>query len=147
MTSLRAKLVSAARGALNRGDLAGTQRHATVLVANDAKDAEGHFLLGIAEAGSGRIRLALPHLQHAVALDAQGEYRAQLARLLIMLRQDGEAAAILQAAEATPPPMRSAGTRWAASMPAWAIMPPLCPISSRRSGWSRATANISTIML
>lgn len=103
MTSLRAKLVSAARGALNRGDLAGTQRHATALVANDAKDAEGHFLLGIAEAGSGRIRLALPHLQQAVALDAQGEYRAQLARLLIMLRQDGEAAAMLQAAEAAPP--------------------------------------------
>jgi len=38
-----------------------------------------------------------------VALDAQGEYRAQLARLLIMLRQDGEAGAMLQAAEAAPP--------------------------------------------
>jgi Flp pilus assembly protein TadD len=103
MTTLRAKLVSAARGALSRGDFAGTQRHATAMVANDAKDAEGHFLLGIAEAGAGRVRLAVPHLQQAVALDPQGEYRAQLARLLIMLRQDGEAASMLRAAEAMPP--------------------------------------------
>ncbi|WP_068087604.1 tetratricopeptide repeat-containing sulfotransferase family protein [Novosphingobium rosa] len=103
MTTLRAKLTSAARGALARGDFAGTQRHAAALVARDLKDAEGHFLLGIAEAGAGRIRLAIPHLEKAVSLDPQGEYRAQLARLLIMLRQDGEAAAMLRAAETAPP--------------------------------------------
>lgn len=103
MTSLRAGLVSGARGALGRGDFSATHRHASTMIANNPGDAEGHFLLGIAEAGSGRVRQGIVHIDRAVAIDPQGEYRAQLARLLMQMRQDGDAAATLRDAEAAPP--------------------------------------------
>ncbi|BAV65613.1 tetratricopeptide repeat-containing sulfotransferase family protein [Sphingobium cloacae] len=65
--------------------------------------AEDHFLLGVAESDAGRIREGIRHLSRAVALDPQGEYRAQLAKLFIMVRQDGDAAATLRDAEQAPP--------------------------------------------
>ena len=90
---------SPARSALYRGDLASTHRIAATMVARDPRDAEGHFLLGIAESGAGRIQAGIAHLGQAVALDPQGEYRAQLARLFTLVRRDGDAAATLCAAE------------------------------------------------
>ncbi|MDB5726265.1 MAG: sulfotransferase [Novosphingobium sp.] len=69
------------------------------LIAQSGKDAEGHFLLGIAESSAGRVRAGIEHMRRAVALDPQGEYRAQLAKLHILVRQDGEAAATLREAE------------------------------------------------
>jgi tetratricopeptide (TPR) repeat protein len=94
---------SAARTALSRGDLQTTRHFATTMVANDPGDAEGHFLLGIAESGAGRIQAGITHIDRAVALDPQGEYRAQLARLFTLVRRDGDAAATLRHAEQAPP--------------------------------------------
>lgn len=95
----RAGLVQAARAGLARGDLRTTHQIATRLVAADAGDAEGHFLLGIVEASAGRMQFAIQHIARAVDLDPQGEYRAQLARLYTLVRRDGDAAAILRDAE------------------------------------------------
>jgi Flp pilus assembly protein TadD len=103
MTGMRPARIAAARSALSRGDLAGTQRIAARLLSDDPRDAEAHFLLGIAESSAGRIRPGIRHLEQAVALDPQGEYRAQLAKLLTLVRRDGDAAAVLHEAEQAPP--------------------------------------------
>jgi Flp pilus assembly protein TadD len=94
---------SAARHALRRGDFNTTHRLSAAVVANDPADAEGHFLLGIAEASAGRVQAGIDHISRAVALDPQGEYRAQLARLLMLVRKDGEAAQTLREAEGALP--------------------------------------------
>lgn len=103
MIATRAGQIEAARSALVRGDLHSTHRFATTMVAEDPRDAEGHFLLGVAESGAGRIQTGIRHLGRAVALDPQGEYRAQLAKLLTLVRRDGDAAATLRDAEQAPP--------------------------------------------
>ena len=99
MTALRPARMEAGRGALASGDLGAAHPFATTLIAENAKDAEGHFLLGIAEANAGRVRAGIEHLLRAVALDPRGEYRAQLSKLYILVRQDGEAATTLREAE------------------------------------------------
>jgi Flp pilus assembly protein TadD len=99
MTAARFGQVRAARSALVRGDLGTTQRFAATLVAEDPKDAEGHFLLGIAASSAGRVQAGIQHLGQAIALDPQGEYRAQLAKLYTLVRRDGDAAATLCDAE------------------------------------------------
>lgn len=99
MTNMRAARIGAARSALSRGDPGATQRFATMLLADNPRDAEGHFLLGIAESSAQRVRAGIDHLRQAVALDPQGEYRAHLAKLFALVRQDGDAAAMLRDAE------------------------------------------------
>lgn len=93
----------AARSALVRGDFQAVHQLASTLVAKVPDCAEGHFLLGIAEASAGRVQVGIKHLLRAVALDPQGEYRAQLARLYSLVRQDGDAAAVLYDAERSLP--------------------------------------------
>jgi tetratricopeptide (TPR) repeat protein len=90
---------AAARAALTRGDMAGVRRFATALVERAPAEPEGPFLLGLAEAAAGRVSVAVAHLEHAIALAPRGEYRAQLARLLLLTRRDAEAAAVLAAVE------------------------------------------------
>ncbi|MEO6217851.1 MAG: sulfotransferase [Sphingomonas sp.] len=99
MTAARSGQISAARSALSRGDINATHRFAATLVANNPRDAEGHFLLGIAASSAGRVQIGIQHVGKAVALDPQGEYRAQLAKLFTLVRRDGEAAATLHDAE------------------------------------------------
>lgn len=94
-----AERIAAARAALVRGDLKTVHGIAADLVALAPEEAEGHFLLGIAEAGSGRVQGAIAHLDRAIRLRASGEYRAQLARLYTSVRRDGDAAATLRDAE------------------------------------------------
>ena len=53
----------------------------------------------MARAEMGRVSAGTADIARAIALDPRGEYRAQLARLQIMLRQDGAAAETLAAAE------------------------------------------------
>lgn len=72
---------------------------AAALVTQVPAEAEGHFLLGMAKAEAGRVSAAIADVSRAIALVPRGEYRAQLARLQIMLRQDGAAAVTLAAAE------------------------------------------------
>lgn len=103
MIASRTGKINAARSALGRGDLHSTYRFAETLLAANPEDPEGHFLLGVAESGGGRIQKGIQHLGRAVALDPQGEYRAQLAKLFTLVRRDGDAAATLRDAEQAPP--------------------------------------------
>jgi tetratricopeptide (TPR) repeat protein len=94
---------SAAREALARGDMAAVRRHAAAMTATPAAIAEGRFLLGIVEASEGRVGAGLAHLEAAIALAPTAEYLAQQARLLILLRRDGEARDAARVAEALGP--------------------------------------------
>src|SRR6476469_4611387 len=93
----------AARTAWEQGDLAAIRQIASVRLSEPAGKAEGHFLLGIAEAEAGRVRDGIGEIEQAVAIAPHGEYRAQLARLYTLVRRDGDAATVLRAAEAAPP--------------------------------------------
>lgn len=103
MNAMRSARIEAARSALHKGDKDAAHHFATTLVAENSNDAEGHFLLGIAESNVGRVRVGIEHLRNAVALDPQGEFRAHLAKLFTLVRQDGDAAATLREAEQAPP--------------------------------------------
>lgn len=94
---------SAAREALARGDFAAVRRHSAVLASIPATAAEGRFLLGIADASEGRVSAGLGHVEAAIGLAPTAEYLAQHARLLILLRRDGEARDAALAAEALQP--------------------------------------------
>ena len=63
------------------------------------ESAHALFLKGMGEAQGGRIRVAIGLVEQAISLAPQGQYRAQLARLYSMVRRDGDAAAMLSAAE------------------------------------------------
>lgn len=99
MIATRPGTINAARSALGRGDLGATHQFAATLLAENPRDAEGYFLLGVAESSAGRIQAAIRHLSQAVAIDPQGEYRAQLAKLFSLVRRDGDAATTLRDAE------------------------------------------------
>jgi tetratricopeptide (TPR) repeat protein len=92
-------LRAAARDALGRGDMAAVKRFATALIEREPHEPEGPFLLGLAQAAAGQIGAAIRQLHCAIALAPRGEYRAQLARLLLLARRDTEAAAVLAAVE------------------------------------------------
>lgn len=95
----REERIAAGRAALARGDWGAVRRAADTLSAADADDAEAAFLLALAEAAAGRIGSAITHATHATRVAPCGEYWAQLARLLIAVRRDSEAAAALRHAE------------------------------------------------
>jgi tetratricopeptide (TPR) repeat protein len=96
-------LSAASRAALARGDFAGARHLAAARMSEASGKAEAHFLLGIVDAETGRVREAILQIEQAVAIAPHGEYRAQLARLYALVRRDGDAAAMLRAAEAAPP--------------------------------------------
>ena len=81
-----------ARAALRRGDLPAAAAAAKALVLADPHRSAGYFLLGIAAAEAGQIAKAVPLIEAAVEREPKAEHLAQLAKLLILLRRDGEAA-------------------------------------------------------
>ncbi|MAF27773.1 MAG: sulfotransferase [Croceicoccus sp.] len=81
-----------ARAALKRGDLQAAATAAKALVDAEPDRPEGYFLLGMIAAEAGQVAKAVPLIQAAVQRGPQAEHLAQLARLLILLRRDGEAA-------------------------------------------------------
>jgi tetratricopeptide (TPR) repeat protein len=81
-----------ARARLAKGDLAGAILAAQALSKKSPENPQGWFLLGMIEAEAGRIARAVPLVEAAVARGPLAEHLAQLARLLILLRRDGEAA-------------------------------------------------------
>lgn len=85
-------LETQARDALKRGDLGAAASAAKALVLQDTDQPTGYFLLGIAAAETGQFTKAIPLIQAAVDRGAEAEHLAQLARLLSLLRRDGEAA-------------------------------------------------------
>ncbi|MDB5700153.1 MAG: sulfotransferase family protein [Sphingomonadales bacterium] len=81
-----------ARAALAVGDVTEAARVAAILAQQSPDDPQGWFLLGMAEAEAGQIARAVPLVETAVSRGPLAEHLAQLARLLILLRRDGEAA-------------------------------------------------------
>ena len=96
-------LEAEARAALQRGDLQGAAAAARALAESDPQDPAGYFLLGIAAAEAGQIAKAVPLIEAAVERGPRAEYLAHLARLLILLRRDGEAAEAARQAMAAEP--------------------------------------------
>nr|WP_246204945.1 sulfotransferase [Altericroceibacterium indicum] len=90
-TSLNS-LETQARSALKRGDPGAAASAAKALVLEDTSQPAGYFLLGIAAAETGQVAKAIPLIQAAVDRGPVAEHVAQLARLLSLLRRDGEAA-------------------------------------------------------
>ena len=65
------------------------------MIQSRPQDAEGYFVLAMVAAEAGQMGQALPMLDKALALDPDNtEYLAQQARLLILLRRDGQAAEV-----------------------------------------------------
>lgn len=85
-------LEAQARAALKRGDLPAAVAAAKSLALASPELSTGFFLLGMAAAEAGQMTKAVPLIEAAVERGPQAEHLAQLARLLILLRRDGEAA-------------------------------------------------------
>jgi tetratricopeptide (TPR) repeat protein len=85
-------LEAQARAAIARGDLQTAAAAAQDLLRTEPAGPAGYFLLGMIAAEAGQIARAVPLLEAAVARGPEAEHLAQLARLLILLRRDGEAA-------------------------------------------------------
>lgn len=85
-------LEAQARAALKRGDLSAAAIAARELALAEPDRSTGYFLLGIVAAEAGQIAKAIPLIEAAVERRPEAEHLAQLAKLLILLRRDGEAA-------------------------------------------------------
>lgn len=96
-------LEAQARAALKRGDLPAAALAAKALISAEPQQPIGLFLLGIAAAEAGQIGKAVPLLEAAVERRPEAEYLAHLAKLLILLRRDGEAADAAERALALAP--------------------------------------------
>jgi len=85
-------LEAQARAALKRGDLRTATAAAKELTRTEPGLPAGYFLLGIVAAEAGQIAKAIPLIEAAIERGPEAEQLAQLAKLLILLRRDGEAA-------------------------------------------------------
>ena len=84
-------LEARARIALERGDLAAAASAAKELVQSGEAKPAGYFLMGMVAAESGQVSKAIPLIRAALEQDEQAEYLAHLAKLLVLLKRDGEA--------------------------------------------------------
>lgn len=80
------------RKALAGGNLVKASEIGRSLVHANPDEGEGYFLLAMAVDGAGHPAKAVPLLERAAACSQGAEYLAHLARLLIQLKRDGEAA-------------------------------------------------------
>ena len=96
-------LEAQAREALKRGDLQAAAAAAKSLVMADKDQPAGYFLMGITAAEAGQIAKAVPLIEAAVERGPEAEHMAQLAKLLILLRRDGDAADTARKAMALAP--------------------------------------------
>lgn len=88
-----------AREAIGAGDA----HRARALASGIDDPVEARFLFGLADAVEGKIRAGIAHIDAAVAVAPRAEYLAQKARLLILMRKDGDArAAAAKALSACP---------------------------------------------
>lgn len=91
------------RSALRRGDLPAVTAVARALISASPEQPTGYFLLAMAAAEAGQVAKAVPLLEVAVERRPEAEHLAQLAKLLILLRRDGEAARAARSAMALTP--------------------------------------------
>lgn len=92
-----------ARAALKLRDLPSAIAAARAMIASAPANPDGYFLLGMAAVEAGQIAQAVPLLQAAVDHGPKAEHLAQLAKLLILMRRDGEAAEAARRAMALAP--------------------------------------------
>jgi tetratricopeptide (TPR) repeat protein len=85
-------LEAQARAALARDDVAAASAAAGAMTQRAPENPQGWFLLGMAEGQAGRIARAVSLVESAVARGPEAEHLAQLARLLVLLRREGDAA-------------------------------------------------------
>ena len=90
---------AAARQAIGTGNA----DRARQIAAGITDPAEVAFLLGLADAVQGRVSAGIARLEAAIAAAPRAEYLAQQARLLILVRRDGDARASAEAALAAGP--------------------------------------------
>ncbi len=96
---------------MKRGDIPAAAAAAKSMILADEAQPAGYFLLGIAAAEAGQIVKAVPLIEAAVDRGPEAEHLAQLAKLLILLRRDGEAAnAARKAMDLTPGDARTLDT-------------------------------------
>jgi tetratricopeptide (TPR) repeat protein len=92
------------RAALARGDWQVTQQLASARLNSEPNDVFAQFACGMALMELGQLLAAEQHLRRAVALaPTQAEFRAQLARLLVLLQRLPEAVQVADAALALHP--------------------------------------------
>ncbi|MDE8653587.1 tetratricopeptide repeat-containing sulfotransferase family protein [Novosphingobium album (ex Liu et al. 2023)] len=92
-----------ARAALARGNLPAAAEAARGLVLADPASAEGYFLMAMVAVEAGQVGKAVPMLEEALKRGPEAEHLAQYARVLILLRRDGEAATAARRALALDP--------------------------------------------
>ncbi|WP_242124853.1 sulfotransferase [Sphingobium sp. Sx8-8] len=92
-----------ARAALARGDLPAAAAAAKRLTEVSPHQPEGYFLLAMAAVEAGHVTRAIPLVEIAVDRGEQAEHLAQLAKLLVLVRRDGEARAAARRAMAASP--------------------------------------------
>ncbi|GFE75060.1 tetratricopeptide repeat-containing sulfotransferase family protein [Novosphingobium sp. TCA1] len=92
-----------ARQALAQGDVPGAVAAAKRLIESSPEGPEGYFLLGMAAAEGGHVAKAIPLIEAAGARGGKADHLAQLARLLVLVRRDDEAAAAAREAMARKP--------------------------------------------
>lgn len=81
-----------AREALAQGNMPLAAEKAKELVLTRPDDGEGHFLFAMVASETGQVSKAIPLIEAALARDPENaEYLAQYARLLILIRRDGDA--------------------------------------------------------
>lgn len=98
-----ARMLAAARTALERGDLPQATALVSAICQRRPDLSEGWYLLGLARAEAGSVSRALPLVHRAVAQEPTPERLAQYARLLSQGRRDGDAGRIARAALALAP--------------------------------------------
>ena len=81
-----------ARAAIDNGDLLTATQAAKALVLERRDAPEGYFLLALAAEQAGQVDNALRLFQAAVERGRDPEHLAQWARLLSLVRRDGDAA-------------------------------------------------------
>ena len=97
------EVCAAARAALEQGDPERCEQICHALIAKRPDVPDPHFLIGMVLAERGQARAALEAVDRAVEIAPRGEFLAQRARLLTMVREEGEARLAADAAAATDP--------------------------------------------
>jgi tetratricopeptide (TPR) repeat protein len=92
-----------ARAALERGDLAAAANAARELVHGEPSNPAGYFLMGVVAGEAGQVAKSVPMIHAAIERGEKAEHWAHLAKMLILLRREGEAAEAAQKALALAP--------------------------------------------
>ena len=97
------EVCAAARAALEQGDLARCEQICRALIAKRSDVPDPHFLIGMVFAEQGQVHAAIEAVERALEIAPRGEFLAQRARLLTLVREERDARVAADAAAATDP--------------------------------------------